>query len=249
VFFNNSTEKSQIDTMFVIYGDGTQEVVLGGVDLVHTYANPGIYDINITYISTLGCMTTGSHPAIANVIPNPEADFTMSANPTTFFETIIGMQDFSTGNVDTWEWYSPLSTPTTSTQNNPTFTFPEGVTGTYPISLIVTTLEGCMDTITKNLTVNSDILFFAPNSFTPDGDEFNQTWSVTMEGIDVFDFDLFIFNRWGEIIWESHDPKGEWDGTYQGEIAKSGVYTWIIRTKDAINDKKYEFNGFINIVR
>lgn len=249
VFFNNSTEKSQIDTMFVIYGDGTQEVVIGGVDLAHVYANPGIYDINITYISTLGCTTTGSHPAIANVIPNPVADFTMSANPTTFFETVIGMQDFSSGNVDTWVWYSPLSTPTNSTQNNPTFTFPEGVTGTYPISLIVTTLEGCMDTITKNLTVNSDILFFAPNSFTPDGDEFNQSWKWSVQGIDDQDFSLFIFNRWGEILWETHDPNSEWDGTYKGEIIPAGIYTWRARVKNINSDGKKEFTGHINIIR
>ena len=72
-----------------------------------------------------------------------------------------------------------------------------------------------MDTITKNLTVNSDILFFAPNSFTPDGDEFNQSWKWSVQGIDDQDFSLFIFNRWGEILWETHDPNSEWDGTYK----------------------------------
>ncbi len=249
IFFNTSVEKGTIDSMFVDYGDGFSEAIAGGVDLTHIYQNPGIYDINIIFKSTLGCITTGSHIAIANVVPNPIADFTMSANPTTFFETTIGMQDVSSGNVVTWDWFSPFSSPSTSNDDNPTFVFDEGVTGTYPITLTISTLEGCVDTVTKILTVNSDILFFAPNSFTPDGDEFNQTWRWSVQGIDVQDFELYIFNRWGEIVWETHDPNSEWDGTYKGEVIKPGTYTWRSRVKDMNSDGKREFSGHINIIR
>jgi gliding motility-associated-like protein len=70
-----------------------------------------------------------------------------------------------------------------------------------------------------------------------------------MEGVDVYDFELLIFNRWGETIWESHDITARWDGTYGGKIVQQGTYTWVIRAKDLINDGKYEFNGFINILK
>ncbi|MNE45479.1 hypothetical protein D3C80_1397640 [compost metagenome] len=74
-------------------------------------------------------------------------------------------------------------------------------------------------------------------------------WFLHIDGIDIYQFDLKIFNRWGEVIWESHDPKGAWDGTYQGVLVPQGAYTWILNTREIISDKKYTFNGHINVIR
>ena len=94
-----------------------------------------------------------------------------------------------------------------------------------------------------------DVIFYAPNTFTPDGDEHNQSWEIFVDGIDIYHFDLSIFNRWGEIIWESHDPKAKWDGTYNGQIVQSGMYVWKASAKDSVNDDKYEFSGYINVIK
>ncbi|MNR51304.1 hypothetical protein D3C85_1709610 [compost metagenome] len=93
------------------------------------------------------------------------------------------------------------------------------------------------------------MILYAPNTFTPDGDEFNQNWRVYIEGIDEFDFDLQVYNRWGEIIWESHDSNASWDGTYNGSPVPQGAYTWVIRAREFISDKKYVWNGTINIIK
>ena len=95
----------------------------------------------------------------------------------------------------------------------------------------------------------NEVILYAPNTFTPDGDELNQNWRVFIQGVDIYNFDLEIYNRWGEIIWESHDPDASWDGTYNGEIVKDGTYIWKIRAFDRENDNKYEFNGFVNVIR
>lgn len=248
-FYNNSSNKSEIDHVDVDYGNGFSETVNGPADLVYTYTNPGIYTIDVVTTSIQGCVTTETFPGIANVIPNPVADFNMSSNPTTFFETYITMQDKSSPSVNSWKWYSPGSTPLTSSTESPVFHFPEGVVGTYDITLIVETPEGCIDTITKILTVNSDIIFYAPNSFTPDGDEFNQNWLFYVSGIDEYNFELLIFNRWGEVMWETKDPHASWDGTYQGQIVPNGAYSWIARVKDIYNDSKKTFTGSINVIR
>ena len=126
---------------------------------------------------------------------------------------------------------------------------PEGVVGNYNVTLTVTNANGCMDSVTKIAQVLSDVILYAPNTFTPDGDEFNQTWFIHMDGIDIHQFDLQIFNRWGEVIWETKDPKGAWDGTYMGKIVPNGQYTWILETKELVSDKKYTFNGYINVLR
>lgn len=53
----------------------------------------------------------------------------------------------------------------------------------------------------------------------------------------------------GEIIWESHDPSAQWDGTYKGVIVQSGTYVWTVSFGDLLNDARYEFNGTVNILR
>ena len=237
-----------IDSVLVSFGNGDEGVVYGNDSIHYIYTAAGVYTIDVTVISELGCVTDSSFVGIANIIANPVADFTMSANPTTIFETVVKMQDKSSPNVINWTWSSPGSDPNNSTYQNPTFHFPEGIIATYPIQLIVETPEGCIDTIERVLMVNSDIIFYAPNAFTPDGDEFNQTWKFYVSGIDEFNFELLIFNRWGEVIWETHDVNSAWDGTYNGAKVKEGAYSWVARVKDVYSDNKKTFTGSITII-
>jgi len=108
---------------------------------------------------------------------------------------------------------------------------------------------GCRDTAIQTLIVFPEVIIYAPNAFTPDGDAFNQTWRVHMEGIDIYNFELLIYNRWGEVIWESHDIEVGWDGMYNGKPVETGTYIWTISTKDVLNDGKFNFEGHITILR
>ncbi|MGV3609490.1 MAG: gliding motility-associated C-terminal domain-containing protein [Fluviicola sp.] len=249
IFINQSNNSGEIDSVAVDFGDGNSGVFYGDSNLVHRYTSAGIYTVSVVTTSIQGCVTTNTFPGIANVIANPVADFTMSANPTTIFETVVKMQDKSSPGVVDWTWNATGSNPNNSNYQNPTFHYPEGVVGTYTIQLIVETTEGCVDTIERVLSVNSDIIFYAPNAFTPDGDEFNQTWKFYVSGIDEYNFELMIFDRWGELIWETHDPNAAWDGTYNGKVVQAGAYTWIARVKDTYSDAKKTFNGAINLFR
>jgi gliding motility-associated-like protein len=102
------------------------------------------------------------------------------------------------------------------------------------------------------LVVISDPIFYVPNSFTPDQDENNQTWHpVFTTGFDPYKFSLVIYNRWGEIIWESLNAEGEWDGTYgvNGLDVPLGVYTWVINYSNKETDDKKVITGNINLIR
>lgn len=248
-FINNSNNKNEIDSVVVDFGNGVTQTFHGDTDLNYTYTEAGIYTMKVTVTSIYGCVTTSTFPGIANVIANPVADFTMSANPTTIFETEVKMQDKSSPGVVNWTWYAPGSNPNHSTYQNPTFHYPEGTVGTYEIRLIVETSQGCVDTVEHILSVVSDIIFYAPNAFTPDGDEFNQSWKFYVSGIDQYNFELLILDRWGEVIWETHDPNAAWDGTYNGVIVQNGTYIWIAHVKDLYTDLKKTFNGAINLLR
>jgi gliding motility-associated-like protein len=93
-------------------------------------------------------------------------------------------------------------------------------------------------------------VLYVPNAFTPNGDGLNDTFACVGEGIT--EFDLQIFNRWGELIFESNDMKVQWDGSYKNEVAPIGVYVYkIIAKGPGINGKSkkqiYE-NGSVTLV-
>jgi gliding motility-associated-like protein len=221
----------------------------GSFEVSITFPNSGFYGVDLTVTSVFGCVYTNTIENIVQALPLPIANFTFSSNPATFFETSIMLQNSSTSDVVNWEWFSPGSVPSYSLQENPMVNFPEGVVGTYPVTLIVTTGAGCMDTVNYLMNIIPAILFYAPNSFTPDDDEFNQQWEFFVSGIDIYNFNLTIYNRWGETIWETKDPSAKWDGTFGGERIQTGTYVWKASVKDPYSDFKKEFTGHINVLR
>jgi gliding motility-associated-like protein len=115
--------------------------------------------------------------------------------------------------------------------------------------LIVTDSEGCIDSSILTMEIVPDIIFYTPNSFTPDDDEHNQSWIFYIEGIDFANFSLEIYNRWGEVIWQTNDAKASWDGYYNGSIVQAGSYVWKASYKALDNDDKKERTGLINVIR
>jgi gliding motility-associated-like protein len=249
IFTNLSTPISNIVSSYIQFGDNTDTTILLSNGFTHIYDSVGVWDIIMSVTSDYGCVYTQTFTDIVETKPLPTAQFNISPNPTTFFEVTVMVQDQSYSNIVDWWWYAPDATPTLSIINNPTFTFPEGIVGQYPIYLVVTDNLGCTDTTSRIITVISDVLSFIPNSFTPDGDEFNQGWGFNFNGIDETGFSLLIFNRWGEIIWETHDSHEKWDGTYNGMIAPQGMYVWK-STFGVINtDERRTINGTVNVIR
>jgi gliding motility-associated-like protein len=94
------------------------------------------------------------------------------------------------------------------------------------------------------------LIFWVPNSFTPDGNEFNQMWApVLTSGISTDNFELTIYNRWGAIIWQSHDVNSKWDGTYNGVLVPDGTYSWIMKLDMIDDDGKKLITGHVTILR
>ncbi|GAB5424239.1 MAG: hypothetical protein Crog4KO_13860 [Crocinitomicaceae bacterium] len=249
-FTNTSANGGEIATAYWDFGVNPYTVLENGNDSTSVYFNTvGSYTLTMTVTSIYGCVYVDSVQDIITVNPTPTADFNFSANPATIFETTVTMQDKSSADVVNWSWDSPYSSPASSNLTNPTFVFPDGQVGVYPITLTVETELGCIDTVRYYMNVVEDVLFYAPNTFTPDGDEFNQNWKAEVSGIDEFNFELIIFNRWGQIIWESRDPNVGWDGTYNGQPVQDGTYQWVARVGVPYSDDKLEFNGSINLIR
>lgn len=125
--------------------------------------------------------------------------------------------------------------------------------GTFIISAQLTSAEGCVSndiSTTINIQECPNSLIYIPNSFTPDGDEHNNYWSpVFTSGFDPYDVSIYIFNRWGEVIWESHNATAGWDGTYNNTICPNGVYIYKVIYGNPKNDAKDILIGHISLNR
>lgn len=208
----------------------------------------GLYDLEMTVTSGDGCVGMALFEDALVVAPSPTAGFTFSPSPPTMFNTQVLFNNGSSG-ATTYQWYFEEGQPSSSSQTNPSTTFPDGEIGTYEVVLIATSDLGCTDTARLDVQVYPEVILYAPNTFTPDGDEFNQSWRVYIEGVDIYDFVLTIYNRWGQVVWETQDPEQAWYGDYNGQPVQDGTYTWTITTRDLLNDGHYEFNGHVTILR
>ncbi len=246
---NNTINNADVQTTNYVFSNGDVYTTNGTETLSCSFETPGVYDCFVTITSNYGCTYVQEFQNLIEVTAPPEANFAISKNPATWFETEIQTTESCTGDVVDYDWFSLGADNVINNGGSAFFTYPEGVAGTYPITLIATTNEGCSDTITLEIEVIPDVIFYAPNAFTPDNDEHNQTWSIVVEGIDYQNFSLEIFNKWGETIWETKDIKAEWDGTYNNQKVTEGTYIWRAIYKDRENDGRKIHTGYINLIR
>jgi gliding motility-associated-like protein len=247
-FTNNSTPIGNVISSYITFGDGLDTTVLSNV-LSHTYPNIGQWNVSITVTSDYGCQYTQTYTNFVETSPLPTAQFNVTPNPTTMFETSVLVQDFSISNIVSWNWVAPGSDEGVSILQNPRLNYPDGETGEYMIYLTVTDDLGCTDTTSVKVIVLSDVLAYIPNAFTPDGDEHNQVWKYSFSGIETSGFSMYIYNRWGEMIWESHDVNSYWDGTYKGHYVPGGVYVWRASFDVLNNAERRLLGGSITVLK
>jgi gliding motility-associated-like protein len=135
---------------------------------------------------------------------------------------------------------------------NPTLLISWNSFGTFTFS-VVGYQNGCVSypvTFATTIQRCPEELIYIPNTFTPDGNENNNTWlPVFTSGFDPTDFYLTIFNRWGELVFKSYDSTAAWDGTYNNTMCQDGTYTWIIVYGDKNTDKETLIKGNVILIR
>ena len=207
--------------------------------------NTGCYDITIEISASGGCSNTAVFPDYLCVHPKPQAAFGVSSE--TLSGTVI-MNNQSVGATNyAWNFGDGSGV---NYSENPTHNFSNVSSETYVIELIAYSAEGCSDTTFRTVKIEEELVFYVPNTFTPDGDEYNNIFRpVLSSGYDLSDYSLDIYNRWGEHIFTSHNADIGWDGTYDGGLAQDGIYTWKIVLKIVGVDDRKEYVGHLNIIR
>lgn len=174
-------------------------------------------------------------------VVEPEAFFQIVTNPI-FAGWPITFQNL-TNNGETYEW--DFGDGNTSTMVHPNNTFNEP--GDYLVTLIAEDALGCRDTITKLITIDEEYHIYIPNAITPDGNEFNEEFKVST--VNITQFQIQIFNRWGELLFESSDRNFSWDATYKGRRVRDGVYPWKVTYRSKNDDEDVILNGFVTVIR
>ncbi len=226
-------------------GDGT--TITNQDSINYIYNTDGCYDISISVTTINGCTSDSTYSDLICVNPNPIAHFDfLPAQPTTSNQ-VVEFHNLSEGETS-YLW--TFANEGNSSEENPTFEFNATVETTYEVCLEVTSNQGCTDTTCQEITIFEELVFYVPNVFTPDHDDYNETFKpVFTSGYDPFDYHLMIFNRWGEVVFESYNAEIGWNGKYVDGLCEDGVYVWQISFGERISDKKHNIRGHVTLLK
>lgn len=175
-----------------------------------------------TYVVSVSdeCQTFEVKGQVAISVVAPTADFQIISQP--LFEGLpVTFQNLSSGGI-TYDWTFGDGNYSNLTHPNNTYDDPD----TYVITLITTNSIGCKDTISKPITISPEHYLYVPNAFTPDGNQHNNVFFAST--VNIKELNVRIFNRWGEVLFESNDVHFIWDGTYGGVLVQDGTYVYKI---------------------
>lgn len=211
--------------------------------VTHVYENDGIFDIELTVTSVHGCVSSQFREGLITVFAKPVAIFMADPQESDLLDPVIDMINTSIDNtLNHWNFGDGQ----TSELISPAHFYED--TGTFIIQLIVETTEGCWDMAYDTVHIKDVPTFWVPNAFTPDANGRNDRFVAKGRMVDTDNFNMTIFDRWGEVIFETTNFRKGWDGKDKLDAAvPEGVYTYYIRYKDT-KGKWHSVRGFVAVL-
>ena len=205
----------------------------------HTYNNPGTYDITLRVRDAAGCEGEVTIDDAITVFPGVSAQIGATPNPVDAENPTVQLNGTGTGNIISWWWDIPGADPATSNQQDVAATFPNGP-GTYPVMLVVASPDGCVDTVRSVVNVINPGVIELPNVFSPNGDGHNDRFiPIGYKGAPGL---MEIYNRWGQLIFSTHNLAQGWNGNG----APDGTYFYIVTPDEPGSDA---LTGHVTLVR
>jgi len=224
------------------FGDGTDLSDLS--DPTHLYSTPGVYDVTLTIWTTSGCIDTLTlfEPDLIEIFPSPTSSFTVNPPEATVFYPNFYFQDYSVDGISQTYYFTDGAS---STQPNVWHSYVESGYH-YPYQVVINQY-GCPDTTWGQVYVIPYTTIFVPNAFTPSGDSKNEVWKPVV--YDTETYELWVFDRWGQLILNSTSEDAFWDGTINGKPAPIGLYIYQIKYVDHLSGLPGEIRGHFSLVR
>ena len=224
----------------------------------------GTYVVNMIATSAEGCTNELQVPELIWVWPDPYVDFDIvpvipsELDPTQSHpsNSEFYFQNLSSGYYSS---YWDFGNGTTSTLENPQYEYPYA--GQYPVTLTAVSEYGCTNTHTEFVIISNELEFYVPNAFTPTNTGrnslgINDAWRPEFSDLEMItEYHIQVFDRWGDLVWESYDPEEYWIGNNiiygNGEhFCQNGLYKWklVVSSNTWIEQEQKEF-GHVLIVR
>jgi gliding motility-associated-like protein len=204
---------------------------------------------SVTY--AIGQCESAPATSTVNVKSSPTADFIATPNVFSGYSETVQFINNSVG-ADSYTW--DFGDGNASSTLNPSHFFQLIEEDGYKVTLYAINSVGCVDSFTVQIDQKELLIYYVPNTFTPEGNNVNDVFKpVFTTGFDPYNFRMLIFDRWGELIFETHNAEVGWDGTYgtgeNAKICQDGTYTWKIDFRRADNFTNVTLTGHVNLLR
>ena len=221
------------------FGDGT---ISPDENPMHVYPVDGNYDVQLTVTSSVdeqsetnlkkGFVSVYSSPVVSINGIETEEDEALVGNEVGFVE--------SSKDVVEWQWF--FGDQESSSMQNPSHSYAQP--GQYSVVLVGKNSYGCLDTAVSTIFImgkDMTIRIFPPNVFTPNGDGLNDIWIPHItNGNEIHKYDMTVYDRLGNLVFETDDVNEGWDGTYKDgkTVSTSRVFIWVITIEDEYGNKQ-----------
>lgn len=231
------------------FGNGESIGMSTGIPQRSCYSNTSdsqtaLYSLTLTVSTDSGCVASEIKPAFITVYPKPVASYTTQANLGNVLVPQVQFVNQSTG-YSAWKWSFGDGPRLDSVNRNPEHYYPSADAGKYHSVLIVANSYGCTDTAYALVEIAPEFAFYVPNAFSPNGDGINDVF--TGVGMGIEDYEMWIFDRWGAMIYHTNDISQGWDGGNDSGF-KQEVYVWKIFLKD-VSGVSREYTGHVTLLR
>ena len=213
------------------------------------FEKPGKYDVSLTVISDKQCKATLKKDVYIETYSKPHAAFTANPWQVNLYDPTIQFLDQSSSDVVMWTWDLGDGKIISPKTKNPLHKYEVNLPYKYIVKLFVMNDHGCVDSVSHPVEVLPEFTFYIPNAFTPTRtDGTNDTFFG--KGVGIVDYHIWIFDRWGNMIFDTTDMGHGWDGrAHNGaDVAQQDVYVWKVLLKD-IFGKRHEYIGTVTLVK
>jgi gliding motility-associated-like protein len=235
VFFTNN---SNVDTTIQSVSWLVEGLSFDSYNLTYPLDNNSkIFELTI--VDVLNCSSSLSTSFVPS--ERPYVDFYHEPEKITILDPEVSFVNLSTYN-DSVSW--SFGDNQMSEEWEPIHTYDS--LGWFEVILKVQNDEGCADSISKQLLIENNLIYYFPSSFTPDGDGLNDEFGISGFRKDKMqNYQFQITNRWGEIVFYSEDVNQKWNGkTSNGNDAIPGSYLWSVRIVDELGKVTRKFGDF-----
>lgn len=238
VHFNNRSLNA--DAYLWKFGDGSTATTFSPD---HSYTATGTYDVTLVAGAQQQCFDTLTIPGLINVLPSPVAEFTAVPGtniPVEYAQALFSFRNYSQY-ADTYVWDFGDGDTSHAVSPQHRYLLP----GNYRVILHAVNQAGCTDTVSYAwYMVVPDPNIRIPNAFSPNGDGINDRWEIP--ALRAYpDCRVEIYNRWGQIVFNSRGYTTPWNGTWNDRLLPVGTYYYVITGAGSFKP----FTGWVTLLR